>query len=476
MFPIFGRISKQATSDVSLSCEAKVLLGILCIYAGKNNLAFPSFGTLEQNLHIGKKKLRNLLVELSVQGYIKIGKQKSGQFRHNTYTIVDCPPKYAEDPENEKNKAIYEKIRSRGLMSAGYGIVPKDFLFNSGLHIKAQGILLYLCAYAGNTNTAYPYVQAILYHLQISENTYYKYMKQLTESGYVRIIPHKDRGLFCPNEYELIGHPNAKISASPSLKIDPLPSLKKPSPNSPSLKTDPLNTNRHTTNSNQKKNNINTNSNQSGLKIPKSKKNKKSRHTSLPLSDQYINYILSDLLLNKSINPAFLKDRQAVSVIVNQLSQNVSPQDEPLSFFDTFIADKFGISDNAPKNSELHLTVLNCISDMLFCNGKPNSQRFSPATFAELVHSHIIFSHDGVSFDNWLHDFENRYFSDIKKYKVMNIIAYTKTSIWNFLNSYSPDTVRSNKQSSFDIGEFFSKAADKSMRHSNFDDPEYADA
>ena len=207
----YGKISKYAAADSALVCSAKTLYALVCIYGGRDGVATPKLQTLCKDLNIGKKKVGELLFELSSQGYIEIIKEKSnGRFTQNKYKIVVCPAKY-NDMVAEDSKEAYalEKIKAGGIQSYGYGLVELRVLRDRELHIIAKAIYIYFCAFSGNTSTAYPSIKAILTGLKISESTYYKYIKQLIAKKYVQVIEHKTiDGKYSPNEYVLLGHPN----------------------------------------------------------------------------------------------------------------------------------------------------------------------------------------------------------------------------------------------------------------------------
>ena len=97
---IFGRIPKQAMLDPKLSCEAKGLFGTFCAYTGIKNYSYPSLKTLMRTLNIGKKKLRNLLVELTIQGYITIGKCFYYEMDNNKQNIQEFNHAEKETPKN----------------------------------------------------------------------------------------------------------------------------------------------------------------------------------------------------------------------------------------------------------------------------------------------------------------------------------------------------------------------------------------
>ena len=209
---IRSKISKYAVRDATLTCDAKALYGLFSTYSIYGNAITAGTKSLCKDLNVGSKKLYGLLFELTSQGYIEVTK---GRFAKNNYKIAVCPEKYTLAPKNDKDRYAYEKIREGGIQSYGYGIVEQRVLRDPALHITAKSIYTYFCALSGNTSTAYPSVQAILRGLNICESTYYKYIRQLVEKGYVQVIEHKSKdGKYSPNEYRLLGHPNAHMPSN----------------------------------------------------------------------------------------------------------------------------------------------------------------------------------------------------------------------------------------------------------------------
>ena len=74
------------------------------------------------------------------------------------------------------------------MKSLGYGTVPKAVMLDRRLDIQAKGIYVYFCSFTGSGNSAFPKLDNILYHLQISENTYYKYYNQLVKANYIEVV------------------------------------------------------------------------------------------------------------------------------------------------------------------------------------------------------------------------------------------------------------------------------------------------
>ena len=68
----------------------------------------------------------------------------------------------------------------------GFGTIYKEPMKNNKLSIEAKGIYAYLCAYAGKDNETYPTLKLILFELNITQERFYKHLKQLIEFGYIK--------------------------------------------------------------------------------------------------------------------------------------------------------------------------------------------------------------------------------------------------------------------------------------------------
>ena len=85
--------------------------------------------------------------------------------------------------------------------------MPKFIMKDKGLDIEAKGIYAYLVSYSGRGKSSFPSVSLMCEDLQISENRFYKYRKQLTENGYVTIKKNRKNGKRDNNIYILNLHP-----------------------------------------------------------------------------------------------------------------------------------------------------------------------------------------------------------------------------------------------------------------------------
>jgi hypothetical protein len=87
-----------------------------------------------------------------------------------------------------------DQLRHEGILSKGYGIIPKLVMKDKDLTIESKAIYSYLCSYAGNGDTAFPSVGLMCSDLGISETRYLKHRKTLLDKGYITIKrERKDR-------------------------------------------------------------------------------------------------------------------------------------------------------------------------------------------------------------------------------------------------------------------------------------------
>jgi len=91
----------------------------------------------------------------------------------------------------------------------GFGIIPKRVMKDTDLSIQAKGLYSYLCSYAGNKDTAFPSVKLITYELNISKDTFYKYLNELKDTGYIEVLKERDEGKFSKNIYKLLPCPKS---------------------------------------------------------------------------------------------------------------------------------------------------------------------------------------------------------------------------------------------------------------------------
>lgn len=106
-------------------------------------------------------------------------------------------------------------IQFENVNSKGFGCIPKMVMQDTRLGLQAKGIYAFLASYAGAGKAAFPCLKTILYYLGIGQDTYYKYLKQLIEYGYIRAEKQRnERGNFWRTVYTLCSDisPHEEIS------------------------------------------------------------------------------------------------------------------------------------------------------------------------------------------------------------------------------------------------------------------------
>lgn len=110
-----------------------------------------------------------------------------------------------------------DRLKGEGIFSMGYGSIPKMIMQDKSLSIEAKSIYAYFASYAGSGNTAYPSVGKTIHDLNVSEERYYKYRKQLINKGYLVITKVKTKeGKYKKNLYTLPTFPKNSDMEKPS--------------------------------------------------------------------------------------------------------------------------------------------------------------------------------------------------------------------------------------------------------------------
>lgn len=99
-------------------------------------------------------------------------------------------------------------LKMGGIYNAGYGLIPKTPMRDKRISAEAKAIYSYLCAFAGQTNRAYPHLEMILDEIGLSEKRFYKHRKQLIDFGYISIEKHRDKNNSFTNNVYVITKEN----------------------------------------------------------------------------------------------------------------------------------------------------------------------------------------------------------------------------------------------------------------------------
>lgn len=231
----YGLLPKYTMLDRELSLGAKTIYAFLCSLAGNGTTAYPSVETIKSYLGIGETAYSAQLKQLLDAGYILREKRReaNSRFAHNLYTIAQKPKKFTETCETEGSAAV---ISADGILSAGYGMIPRAVMFDPRLDYKAKGLYAYLAAFTGAGKTAFPERDRILQDLHVANNTYYKYLHQLQALNYIT-VSQSQNGRFGANVFTLNTNPQveqaqkkntAKIPRSRKERVVDTPCIKNP--------------------------------------------------------------------------------------------------------------------------------------------------------------------------------------------------------------------------------------------------------
>ena len=180
----------------------------------------------------------------------------------------------------QKEVLNVDELKGEGIMSKGYGIIPKLIMKDKSLSIEAKGIYAYIASYAGAGTTAFPSVDLICGDLNISENRFHKNKKLLIDYGYIEVKRVRDKGgSFGKNVYTIkqtVSPPTLQFEGMvPTLQI---PCMDNPSMDIPGMEFEGTNNNSLNINSinnnNVKNNSSNSDDDDDKDNLTNSKKNK----------------------------------------------------------------------------------------------------------------------------------------------------------------------------------------------------------
>lgn len=173
----YGIVYKAIMQNPDISIKAKGIYCYLASYCGRNSYAYPSRSKILFDLNIGTSAYYNHYNSLIEHGILSV---KSSVGNRNQYYI----------------------IKSDELKAQGYGIIYKAVMTDNSLDLSAKALYGYLCTYASSNKSAYPSKAVITYHLNISNGTYQKLIKQLINAGYVSVTQLKSSdGTYSTNSY-----------------------------------------------------------------------------------------------------------------------------------------------------------------------------------------------------------------------------------------------------------------------------------
>ena len=108
-----------------------------------------------------------------------------------------------------------DRLNLKGIMSEGYGVIPKKVMKDKDLTIEAKAIYAFMASFSGNGNTSYPSVEYITDFLDISRHRFNRHRKLLEEKGYISVSQERKKGSkFNHNVYTLEFIPKVQFTTS----------------------------------------------------------------------------------------------------------------------------------------------------------------------------------------------------------------------------------------------------------------------
>ena len=448
LFKGFGHIPKFIMLDTDLTIEAKGIYAYFCSFAGSGNSAFPSRDKILKDLSIGKDRYYKHYNLLILNGYLSAEQErrkdeKTGEvyLGNNIYTLIANPKKYVEKREQEdlhKNKG-YSRIRNSGMKSLGYGTIAKAPMLDNRLPLQAKAIYAYFCSFAGSGNSAFPKLSNILYHLQISEKTYYKYYGELVKFNYITPIQRNIKGRFSVNDYYINETPDEELVESKpfsknsdteksvdnpsSLPFSKNSDTQKPYTQKPyTQKSDTQNSDTNNTNS------FNTNSfyyNQSINQQPtKSDDFKRDRMIENKIKKDTIK---SELIENKKIPYIYTADRDNMEVAIHLLTE-----------YDNYLEWYLHNKENLLNVDELRFNTFKLFNEALIEMLTTDKMVLKGAyiTYAKVydkLSEFVEIKDDYMTIGDIMDNAIGDYMKACENTEIQNPIAYMKSVIWNCL-------------------------------------------
>lgn len=206
----FGRIYKCLTTDSSIPIQSKAIYAYLASFAGISNSAFPSVEKIMKDLKFTHStyfyKYLNVLLD---SGFIKISKirNRDNNYIRNKYILTTKREDVQSTDESNRDALIIE-----GFAAFGYGTVPKKVMVDTNLSMASRAVYAYFCSYSGAGNTCMPSQKLICSQLKIDKKSFYKYLKELENAGYIQTKKNQsDTGKTLKTQYFLIEKPDLSV-------------------------------------------------------------------------------------------------------------------------------------------------------------------------------------------------------------------------------------------------------------------------
>lgn len=195
----YGHISKYVMCDRNLDLGAKSLYAYLCSYAGKGNddgHANLRRSRILEEQGICEEAYLKYMAALEKREYIirtQTRAKHGGTFSVVVVEFIMIPSHIAKEIEEVTIAKNVQSLFGGTLFVLGYGSMPKIVAKDSSISNKARGFYAYHATFANTNGDAFPSREKCLYDLNISKNSYTKYIKELSGRGYITAIRERDK-------------------------------------------------------------------------------------------------------------------------------------------------------------------------------------------------------------------------------------------------------------------------------------------
>lgn len=184
----YGLVPAVVMNDPALTPEAKVIYAYLATYSSSKfgtYFMMPSEKRICADLKIGHARYLTHRKQLEDGGYISLGNNRD---INNSFTQYRCLLKDEVPSRIGTNLDLRRGVTQEGIISRGYGIVPRAFLTDPSVDIKAKSYYAFACVCAAANTRADRFADLDLSRMKkvlMSAHCLKKSATELLESGYV---------------------------------------------------------------------------------------------------------------------------------------------------------------------------------------------------------------------------------------------------------------------------------------------------
>ena len=213
----YGRVAKQVMADSSLTMNEKGLYCYICAMSGSGDNTYTSRAKVLMDLGIARTTYDRCMDGLEEKNIIaRYQKRRKGKFGVTVIGLVEVPKCYAKEIHESPDVELADYGSVYGL---GWGMIPRMVMQDTSLPLKARALYGYIRAYAGMNGSTNPNRERVMRELNITQNTYDKYKRNLIDTGYISISQTYQNGRFQSGCIRINKYPNMMQENDPLLII-----------------------------------------------------------------------------------------------------------------------------------------------------------------------------------------------------------------------------------------------------------------